>query len=728
MAAFTLSVISTLFLWPLQRAQASDGITTVKLSKAGPDKLMPLREAFNLTGDLEDLDAPVSVHPIFVRYEFLPFGIARRSHRKRPASCTEVVAALGGDAQLDSKVLSAPGQTSIAQLFPTGPTKAEGASDDDFERIENHYKALKRGKANRVYVPPPWVKSTDKDAKEKAWSVFVQNKAFFRPGAKYCLMVIVRGVEPDKNALGQVDKVIDTFSKTDGTETHVQTALEGLHKLGLPEDKQKALVEAFLSALAANVQDYNTAKSQVEQYTSVWRQLQRPQAAASCAASSNDEHCKPPIVAGDQLDFTDLSEPLPALILHRLAQDGRIIANDAGYAIRDPAFAITSLGLRFDDEGVSSQIVFKGDEVAQVESPKIKLSTFKIAFDNETSISLEEIVQFWLGRIKVGDVYLPFEDMQSRDFVRATIPDFADTKSKRDAFSTNIDALVKISAKGGEVLSQVASPQSATLAAKLMRSAVWPCDEIAAAVPQILRTCVKAPPKGTNNGAPKNVWQGFDGGTPPLERLANAASTLSQSANSYQDNRKKLESIITRELHDAVFAIDTPIDLDESAFANMHVIPHVGVALLPREAGTPVTTTTGIQVFLYPNPIDEPMWTNGRVDWARAVGLELAVRPQGASYGPDDRYGPIPNSKLPPVFAGGVLHVIPYTTFSSGVALFGYRRSPLAQERAVLRAGWYVSANVNLNFAGLIQQIRGVTPKATATASEPPKPAEAPQG
>lgn len=146
------------------------------------------------------------------------------------------------------------------------------------------------------------------------------------------------------------------------------------------------------------------------------------------------------------------------------------------------------------------------------------------------------------------------------------------------------------------------------------------------------------------------------------------------------------------------------VQLDQKAFFTNFVTPFAGRAtLLP--GGDPVGTFyVGVQVFLFPNPVDSPMWTNGAQDAPRLFAVELGMATEKDDIGGNPLITGI-DGDVPPIFIGAALHPLPYSTLSVGLAIHGVRQTGLPQEDITLRGTGYVGLSVQANVPDIIRSL-----------------------
>lgn len=711
-------------------AQAADPIATVELTKAGPKTPVPLREKFYLQGEApKDVR---SVHVVFVRYRYAPWGLApRKEGRMRPSSCSEVKAAIV-DRDPSTDVLERGGVVRFGDLWPSpedqtagkeAHTASEEVADD---RAERHYRALSRYQ-ERVYITPPWVASdyTGKDA--QTWKTLVSNQEFFRPGARYCLFVISQAAKTLDDAT--IDELFVGFEAEARACEDDEKCLQKAHRALLArvdaldfDAAAKAKVRKSLEDHSGSIIDIVTTGNDVRSLLGRWQQLQR-------AFSVNEGRLGPGGPAPTELSGTIITlrvggnaaeEALSTLLLNTLLLRTEVTFDGRRYVAYSgkKRLEVGSVAIVFDEAGVSKALRMTGksldggaEETFQYD---LDLDDLKVPVANGV-LTFEDLLQFLGGRIRLGrGSYVAFDQVlvRHKDLLTDWKPNTTRTALKTAA-SNLLDTMRAL--RAAELAEQTAaaagpaSPGTPPHVVELHRlfEALDPfvqCSAIPTSPADPDLSC--GPPKGT-----VDWWPGYTSNNATTDSqnalylLRERLFSIEDAVPSIEQARAALKTELATTKKEAVLQpIELEVDLTQQAFFDTYVTPVVGVALLPRHPDT-ITTNAGLQVFLWPNPIHEPMWSNGRLDVRRLVGAELSLRTSGQAYGPANRFGPLPGSGIPPFFAGGVLQFLPYTTFGSGVAVFGYRRSVLPDERERTRVGWYISINVQFNIAGAIRKL-----------------------
>ncbi|MEX1368210.1 MAG: hypothetical protein AB1Z98_34085, partial [Nannocystaceae bacterium] len=128
-------------------------------------------------------------------------------------------------------------------------------------------------------------------------------------------------------------------------------------------------------------------------------------------------------------------------------------------------------------------------------------------------------------------------------------------------------------------------------------------------------------------------------------------------------------------------------ELDQTTFVSNHVVPTTGVALLfaGRADEPALAYYGGAQIYLWPNPVNEPMWTRCRAgacpDLLRSFALEVGLTTTATTRIPANRtlLGVNGSSVIPLI--GAALQPAPYLTSTVGVAFTGQRPLGLEGER-----------------------------------------------
>lgn len=733
----------------------------IKVDKSGPSAALPLREEFYLTGETEaDVE---HVNVVFVRYRYGPLGIMPRRTgapgQRRANSCSEVEKALPIE-NLSETNIQASGVYKVGQLWPKGPDS--GKHKTFYERLDDSQ--------HRAFVAPQWVRSDadlDKTKKKATWSVLVKNKSFFRPGARYCLFVFKTATKSisqpqiDKLLAGYAQVLNTCLDEKEGTFTScadmatasVATAIDAAIKdPELAKRAKNALAVGASDRPLGAVNDWARTVRDLTQVVDAWAAARLPARVRNRQLVSGTSGNLATFGAAEiELTAGSNPEPLAELILLSLRGKGKVRRNGSSYTasgsvkfhspdgkshILDRSVTIDEVFIVFDARGQSKRIELRGTAQAKVGGKELTTPFLQDAGHlanldmpaGGTGLSLEELLQFLGGRILAPDgKYIPVEGILRK---YPKLANALPTESNEDARAL-ADAALRLQgafASLGDVHAGRASTDHAGALAKLVKAVdpFTPCETLA-------KTKFPGVAEGhcTNNredGRTTGSWPGFaeefsnlGASQPTRNPLVALAASLDDLATASQAWRDSAGAATRMALRDStiVTLASVPVQLDMTLdrFTSTYLTEVTGLAFLPGQADT-ATTIVGLQLFLYPNEVDEPMWVNGALDVRRIFGLQLAVRPNGQAYGPSARYGALAGSAIPPIFLGPVVQLIPYTTISAGAAFFGYRRTPLAAERVRTRTSLYISATAQLNVAAIIRRLASGQATATTTSTD----------
>jgi hypothetical protein len=225
------------------------------------------------------------------------------------------------------------------------------------------------------------------------------------------------------------------------------------------------------------------------------------------------------------------------------------------------------------------------------------------------------------------------------------------------------------------------------------------------AASQNLRDALTTPPPGTLGGALtawaqqlEPAWRGPNG--PGLANVFTAIADFHRDLSAWKPQANTVvETIISYQ----VTAVDVTLGLKPDTWVFSYVVPTVGYAWTSRaEVALP---TLALQLYLFANSADEPMWAGGygSKDVRRMFSLEVGIAPKTKTFGPDGRYGG--TAMKVPVLLGIGLQLIPYTVISGGFLFTRVRRTTLEQETATLSAIPYLNLSVQANIPDIIKTL-----------------------
>jgi hypothetical protein len=143
--------------------------------------------------------------------------------------------------------------------------------------------------------------------------------------------------------------------------------------------------------------------------------------------------------------------------------------------------------------------------------------------------------------------------------------------------------------------------------------------------------------------------------------------------------------------------------MTQETFFDNYVTPYLGRSILVKPGDDIGMTYAGVQVYLWPNDVREPMWSNGASDLRRLAGFEFGVGLLGDEFGEESRFSGL--GPMPPLFVGAALHTLPYVTLSLGASLMERRRSALLPETSQFFASFYVGLTAQLNAVGIVRNL-----------------------
>lgn len=750
-----IATVALLLLALLPGQVFAGEIEKVKIGPSGPDKKVPIGEQFYLTGATPS--GAESVFPVFVRYRYGAWGLTTRNPARGPRNCSEVIAALPPE-DADLGALASAGLKRVDELWPNSPAVSAtftGAKKTSPNTVYDYLTAGRHGE--NVYAPPGWIRSQHTAAEQKEWSVLVgADRSFFRPGARYCLMLVVSKTE---------DFEIDNF------DTKL-TAYAAAHGLCQAQPTQAARLQCeekeftnLFTSLSATMTSGATktltfdgkpiakiGQAVTDDFVSYYTSIPVLSPGLQSLLPEWEKAFQPlPVVGAGRLPTVGTTNfgggvslkaavggpnaELLQLILNLLALDQKVDKSGASFllparnpagGVATPAFTINEIEIIFDSAGVSEKMTFRGVPVgggaAQTVTLPIKLSelTYPVGQPG-VSVTLEDIVQFAGGRIHDGSAYqnlsaIPSSklevDLACPKLGPGCLQSATDNLPKLEALLASFDELDVVLERAGDARGGALSSRLDQLLVQWLSSVgLRSCSDLASAT-------VMSTVAANCNPAGLDPWPDFiDGDSDPFGQVHQVLFDLvPQTKKWLAEHAKILDKLEVTVATRVGGGLDVGIALDKKGFFDAYLTESAGIAFLPGEGGNLNTTYIGVQAFFYPNPINEPMWTNGaQVDARRLFGLELGLRPTAKNFGPGQRYGPWPNSQMPALFAGGVLQLIPYVTVGGGMAVFGYDTSVLSGEQTVLRAAPYVSISAEVNLVNLVRRLAGLEPLATTS-------------
>ncbi|MGK3963709.1 hypothetical protein WMF38_05980 [Sorangium sp. So ce118] len=711
-------------------------IPSIALTEAGPDKEIPTSGAFYLTGKIP---AQVhGVHVVFVRaaYPFLGLGERR--------SCAEVANALGRDnlAKDNGKLLleTLTGIQPIEKIWTLTGTHDPST-----------YDALNTWQ--EAYVPPPWLRPTSEEEKKKpseSYAVLVSEPRFFRPGATYCMFTYEKHLI-DKNDRDRVRSKIWKYQK--------------LRAACLADPNPGTCNASANEALGCDLRCLGSKPEGGASCKYLEQQAKTPAPSFTCSepdpgkkGEALNKAVRERLVAdAERIVGLDASfdkslqvAPTPKLLatpwqpsssfapiehdaLSRLILEGLFIkgivhrqVNPRGKncAARPPApppdpgagacgveyytrggDLIRSLWLRPDFEEI--QVAARRAPKA-VEVKKIPLPASDIPVDG--GINLADILRLARGQIRVGDGYLTFQGAGGL---------------KDKSIEPVTSRIAEVLEKEGDLPADLPSLQSLQQHVEALRTAVQHACDKKTSSPSIAQAAELAPEDAVRafaghwlDGEALSGCTSYTSPPPPpapgapappgpdnfLRSLSTTLLEYDRAVKSWRDNQEAIANQWKEiRVESPRRQVEVASRFTQQTYVETYMTPFLGYAWAVKPGTDFDIPYVGIHVTAFPDPVAEPMWSNGRRDWRRLPALELGVAVSSPSYGDGGRFsGPW---GLPPLFVGISHQFIPWVTASGGVVLMQYRRTTLSTERAEIYSSFYLAFTAQLNFVNIIRTL-----------------------
>lgn len=699
------------------------------MADEGPDRQLPTGQAFYLSGKVGDEVA--AVYPVFVRVSFPPLGVAG------DRSCGLALRSLSAE-QL-RKVKSTPllesrvGVFSIEELWSPPGGVAGAAAIEEYARLRDWHDA---------YVPPAWVRSTKSEPRpadeEAAYKVLVSEPSFFRPGATYCLFLYERhsiseqekklvprllikhrkdraacgekgGAEAARCASAADKGLIDSLNKL-LSDAGRERAQEVLFKVRTSLVNAAGVMSSFPDEIRASLD------------LRVWKPPFKVREGESPAWS-------PP---RDLLDVD--ADPMGRLMAELLASKGHIhrgvtpqrstgdVVNgkkidcssdkDAcrgrvAYTTRSGAVPIRYIRVR---PGLDAFEVASDENPSRDERDEIPVAAGSLPIYG-TGITLEDAIELARGRVKVGALYVRFNELYDTTiapFIKKQEADLEETGRLSDPLP-----IKDLSARFKTLRSAVSAACSGAEAARrLEKEKPAGASRTPAPVPVLATDRLPFEPA---MAALTGLWlegEALSECAPyagpakdPLTSIAGALEGYIDATAAWRENESamtvQITKISTEHPRRTPFFIQGRVT--QETFFDNYVTPYLGRSMLIKPGDDIGMTYAGVQVYLWPNDVREPMWSNGASDLRRLAGFEFGVGLLGDDFGEENRFSGL--GPLPPLFIGAALHTVPYVTLSLGASLMERRRSALLPESSQFFASFYVGVTAQLNAVGIVRNL-----------------------
>ncbi len=703
-------------------AAAADTAKTVTLDQANnPQQALPVRSAFVLTKELSpDIRRAV---PIFVRYAYRLWSLnppkPRRTYSTsaplRPNDCGEVARALASERFLPTSLAGVPtGRLDVTALWSEPPYPgAKGTTLGQAQLVEHKMYNYLDG-AHSVYVPAVWTRKNAADT----FQVHIEDKTFFRHGAQYCMFFMVEKDRIEDRKASLVDALRAEIVRFGFPQNGVRAPID--------EDALNTLMYTALYAIMKDVE------------TTALRE-------AACAKLT-DPHCKDPTVPPtDPILVQRLVDAIWAanphrkdklealktllrttLVQHVVSMTDNIVTlrRELGEAFKPgkpldlartpvaglachappPSDAKTPVSQAAARELLCLLFARGKIQVQFVPPPKVtgnnsggKTSENAPAAHSEDYLwNNHKIVHLELhgglisidngaavSPLKTADLLLEDDKMTLKDLLEL-----------RTSLRLEAETLTPDLALLGDYLEKSRVEKAVTTDTARLKA-------LSAAIARAEAACKRYPALGADTCA---TWSADAGGQPRAAVIRTAADQLGAGLALWDEAVKKVDLAFTEtslDLGAGATPLGPALELTQNSYVSSFVTPTIGVAILPLADQAFAMPYAAAQIFFWPNHVDEPMWSNGRIDLRRLVAVEVGLGITSRTFGPDDRYHQLTTYNTPPFLYGLAFQLIPYTTVSVGGALMKVRRSSFAREELALFNTFYVGISVELNFFNL---------------------------
>jgi hypothetical protein len=700
----------------------ADEIPTIHLSDAGPNSALPIGQSFYLTGN-----APVgakSVRPVFVRYSYAPWGIRRGSG---VTNCTHVKAALQNlnqeSIQPDAPFLT-PGVFDISTAWV--------APMDEVPRKDYHWLDT----FHHAFTSGAWTRpEADADKESVQYKVLVPAHPFFRPDAKYCLLMyhqslFAKGHQEIREGISRYVKDLDRCAR-DGMPSDPRAPVpkeeiskcylskratfENLYKkftYNFPaeaQDKIEKLINKLTSARATGLRreeieylqellrlwSHVAAPVQVDRYLELWNKKGDPgDALADAVIGLLADGYKVVVPAMEPIAGTDkkrirfytpdgklqirylfLPSDLSTLVIADVdnpttPQHRQVLGVKAGEMLLPDS----KLTLRDLLEFINGRVRFNDTE-GYVELPRarVMLKTIELA----RRYSLPDPAELQELEVAVDKL------AQLEGFIRRALRSFHDMQKEGHAPNVDMTPKTIMQSLGRWLSTQLAScagPECGAVDETELDPQFWP-------------------------------WPNYRSiADSPLNRLIDTLRQFINATNAWNKELKKLELALTvPSVKSMAPMFEIIIETTQKSWIFSYVTLSTGFSVIINTPHPFWVHQVGLQLFFWPNNIDDPMWRNGIYDLRRFFFLEAGVATTAGPFGPENRYAGPPGinfeSTVPPLFFGAGLQILPYPSVSTGVAVLGRRSSTLLQEEVARMASPYVGISIQLNLPDAIKAI-----------------------
>lgn len=717
-------------------AQAEE-IATVHMTVDGPDRPLPIGSNFYLSGVAQP--GTRRVRPVFVRYSYPVWGIP---NSLPPRNCSEVKAALNtlkesSDTGSLSFYSEQTGRVDIDAVWRRKGSPREPNATQYFDQLNRRHEAFLSG---------VWTRADADQGKAVDYKILIPSSSFFRPGARYCLLLyqqgdLVRGeAEVKREIFTHVQNWSACAGSADCQQREAQRLQSQLDRIladygGARKPETLGRIRSLISSVASlpRTDDVRRLKLVLQSWSEV---IKAPPFGEFMSVQTNPlAGAIAGLIAGRGKELMPVVTPSTSTGTEFYTPDGKLAARYLMVTSQYESILVTDSPAS-RDPGQHRLIELTPDKLILPES----------------DLSLLDLLEFVSGRIKVGEQYVRVAELGPQlldpalsSAALTTMPNpgevakVAAVRARaeklylfiRKALRARLDHLTDL---------QTPSQSQITILAELGRWLVG-CDE--QVKPQckpggdlfrILQPCEELRQLRSSDGktplawlrcqairksppaqpigpiGPKILaWPGFVSlGQDPLAVLASTLGNYENAIKSWREELPHLAEQLTFEI--ATIAsplVETKLSVKQDTWIFSYVTLITGFGYLTRASDPFWLNYVGFQLYFWANPVDEPMWVNGIFDWRRLFFLEFAIATKNGFFGTENRFSGPTNPDVPPLFLGLGLQLLPYTSLSAGAAFMSRRTSTLAQEQPQLFVSPYIGLSVQVNVPDIIMAVKG---------------------
>jgi hypothetical protein len=325
----------------------------------------------------------------------------------------------------------------------------------------------------------------------------------------------------------------------------------------------------------------------------------------------------------------------------------------------------------------------------------------------DTSVSLVDLIMLAKHQIAIGGKYVDLKDL----------PDTISSALSSNSGAATLTSIVTALTVWDDVLAvaaRAAAGDPLHLALRdWLRTAVPNCNDVSLA-PLLQGVSALACPPGSSPGL---LTFGFMTAPPhPPGAAIRPFRALAEKITDAIGHSARLSAAMaqavnkTLRLDEYGTGLGLQVQMSQKTFLTTYITPIVGFTYYASTSQGFWEPYVGIQVYAFPNPVDEPMWSNGSADLRRLFSLELGAGTEASGFGPGGRYATL--NGVPPIFVGLAAQAIPYVTGSIGWSLLGTRSNELQQASTTIIDSLYFGLSVQANVPDII---RGLSTSGTST-------------